>query len=176
MKSTRDYRGKAEAVRLRPSTREDLAWITALERRPDNRTQIGQWTDDEHLAAIERRGAREHWIIERAGERAGYLIAFDCRAGGAGIYVKRILVDRKEAGTGTSALATFLEDAFARAAVDEVWLIVRTENLRAQSVYRRLGFAPFEPGEAEAARYDAVAEAPMGKCFRMRKLSPAPRP
>ena len=82
-------------MRLRPSREADLEWITALERHPGNRELIGQWSDDEHADAIAGRQGREHWIIERDGARAGYLIAYDCRAAGAGIYVKRILVAEK---------------------------------------------------------------------------------
>jgi len=155
------------AVTLRPSAPSDLAYVTALERHPENRGQIGQWSDEEHLAAIRREGGREHWIIEREGAPAGYLIAYDNRAAGTGVYVKRILVDAKERGTGSAALSAFLDDAFARG-TDAVWLIVRNGNHRAQAVYSRLGFAPFEPGVEEAALYDRVNEAPPDKCFRMR--------
>ena len=49
----------------------------------------------------------------------------------------------------------------------DVWLIVRNDNLRAQAVYRKLGFFPFQPGDEEATRFDAVAEAPADRCFRM---------
>ena len=142
--------------------------MTALERHPDNRDLIGQWSDREHLDAISGHERREHWIMERGGAPAGYLIAFDARHEGAGIYVKRILVADKERGTGKAALAAFLDDACARPGVPFVWLMVREENLRAQAVYRALGFERFEPAAEEARRYDAVAEAPMEKCFRMR--------
>src|SRR5512141_2147835 len=95
-------------IALRPSTRADIAFITALERHPDNRDHIGQWSDWEHLSAIERRNGREHWLIERDGAPAGYLIAYDCLARDAGIYVKRLLVADKGEGTGSAALAQFM--------------------------------------------------------------------
>jgi ribosomal protein S18 acetylase RimI-like enzyme len=44
---------------------------------------------------------------------------------------------------------------------------VRNDNDRAQAVYRKLGFMVFEPGEEEARRFSAVAEAPPDRCFRM---------
>jgi ribosomal protein S18 acetylase RimI-like enzyme len=165
-----------EGVSLRPSLASDLPWITALERRPDNVEMIGQWTDAEHLDAIAGKGCREHWVIERDGEPEGFLIAYDCSAAGAGVYVKRVLVDRKEQGTGTAALESFLEIAFARPGVDRVWLIVRNHNARAQAVYGKLGFVRVDDASEEARRYDAVAEAPPEKCFRMRKLGPGPSP
>ena len=155
-------------VTLRPTLDSDLGWVTALERHPDNREAIGQWSDEEHLAAVRGEGGREHWIVERDGARAGYLIAYDCRGRDAGIYVKRILVADRGRGTGKAALAAFLEAALARPGVGNVWLIVRNENIRAQALYEKLGFRRFEPEGAEGARYDAVAEAPMERCFRMR--------
>ena len=159
-------------VTLRPTRPEDLAFVTALERRPDNVEMIGQWTDAEHLDAIAGRDRREHWVIERGGERQGFLIAYDCSLAGAGVYVKRILVDRKEQGTGTVALRSYLDIVFARSGVDRVWLIVRNHNARAQAVYEKLGFVRVDDAADEARRYDAVAEAPPEKCFRMRLSRP----
>jgi ribosomal protein S18 acetylase RimI-like enzyme len=149
-----------------------LPFITALERHPENRGLIGQWSDEEHRIAIEGRERWGHWIIEDAGRPAGYIIPRDCAAQGAGIYIKRILVADKERGTGKRAIALFLERIFARDDVPFVWLTVRNENARAQAVYRKLGFEPFEPDAEEMRRFDAVAEAPLAQCFRMR----LPRP
>ncbi|HUQ27619.1 MAG TPA: GNAT family N-acetyltransferase [Usitatibacter sp.] len=156
------------AVELRPSTRGDLDFITALERRPDNVEQIGQWSDWEHLAAIEGRNNRSHWVIEREGERAGYLIAYDCRAADAGFYVKRILVDRKDGGTGTEALRRFIASAFKREGTSCVWLMVREANARGRHVYEKLGFQRFDPTIDEARRYDEFESAPGDGVLRMR--------
>ena len=144
--------------------------MTALERGPENAAFIGQWSDDEHLAAIAGRNGREHWIIERDGEPAGYLIAYDCRAAGAGFYVKRILVADKERGTGSEALQRFAERAFSLPEVDCVWLIVRGFNARAQHVYAKLGYVRFDPEGDEKLRFDTAAEAPAEGAFRMRLL------
>jgi ribosomal protein S18 acetylase RimI-like enzyme len=158
-------------IRLRPSRPEDLGFITALEGHPDTRDFIGQWSDAEHLAAIAGENAREHWIIERDGESAGYLIAFDCRARDAGFYVKRIAVADKERGTGSAALRRFNERAFG-AGASCVWLIVRDWNSRAERVYRALGFERFDPPPEDAAPYDAIGEGPKAGSFRMRLARP----
>jgi ribosomal protein S18 acetylase RimI-like enzyme len=156
------------AVTLRPSTPRDIAFITTLERAPGNRDLVGQWSDWEHLSAIDRRNGREHWTIERDGKPAGYLIAYDCRAKDAGIYVKRILVADKEKGTGSEALRQFIAKAAARERVSCVWLVVRRGNDRAQHVYAKLGFQPFEPSPAERPRYDEYESPPDEMAFRMR--------
>ena len=155
-------------VRLRRSRPEDLAYVTTLERREDNRDFIGQWTDEEYLAAMARRENREHWIVERDGRPAGYLIAYDTRDIDGGVYVKRILVDVKDQGTGKAALQAFIELVRNRPAARFVWLIVRDFNERAQAVYAGLGFSRYEPSEEEARRLKASAEAPVARSFRMR--------
>ncbi len=154
-------------MRLRPTRPEDLAFVTGLERRPDNRELIGQWSDAEHLDAIGRRNGREHWVIERDGEPAGYLIAFDECTSGRGLYLKRILVAEKERSTGKAALALFLDDAFGRAGAELVWLMVREANLRAQAVYDGLGFRRFDPTAGEVRGWDGTDAAGAG-VFRMR--------
>ena len=156
------------SVRLRPSTAADLGFITALEREPGNVRFIGQWSDAEHLAAIAGEGNREHRVIERDGEAAGYLILYRGLPGSPSVYLKRILVAGKERGTGQGAVERFLEDAFARPGVEFAWLLVRDWNARAQAVYRKLGFVRYEPSPAEAAALDAYAEAPGEASFRMR--------
>lgn len=154
-------------VRLRPTTPADLAWVTALERHPDNAPLIGQWDDATHLEAIRRERGRSHWIIERDGRAAGYLIAYDCVAEGAGVYVKRILVADKERGTGRAALAAYLATLDPR--VPFVWLNVRQGNARAQRVYASLGFVRYEPVGEELARLDTAAEATSSGAFKMKK-------
>jgi ribosomal protein S18 acetylase RimI-like enzyme len=155
-------------VRLRHTKPSDIAWVTALERHPDNRELIGQWSDAEHAAAITGERGRSHWMVERDGEPAGYLIAYDGGANYPGVYVKRILIARKERGTGQAALTAFLDDALTPEPVTFAWLLVRRENARAQAVYRKLGFAPFEP-DAETGRSLGLAgDSPFGEAIAMR--------
>lgn len=160
-------------VRLRPSRPEDLAYVTALERDAENRRIIGQWSDAEHLAAMRGEAGRWHSIIERDGERAGYLIAYDCRDAGGGVHIKRVLVGEKERGTGKAAVGRFLAETFARLAPEFVWLNVYNHNLRAQAVYRALGFRFYDPPPEEADRLTAAAEAPAPDARRMRVDRPA---
>lgn len=153
-------------ITLRRSGPPDLAFVTQLERSPEHVDAIGQWSDLEHLATMQS-PKREHWIIEIDGVPAGYLIAFDCRGDEAGLYVKRIVVADKDRGTGTLALAKFLDRAFVELRAKHVWLIVREGNSRAQSVYRRLGFKRFDPVGDVARRFNDAGQQPAAGTFRM---------
>ena len=90
-----------ERIRLRETTHDDLDFVFALEREPENAAFVGQWSREEHAAAIARPD-REHWIIERlpGAEREGFLIAYDLVARGFGAYLKRIVVAGKSRGLG----------------------------------------------------------------------------
>jgi diamine N-acetyltransferase len=155
-------------VQLRATTPADLDYVLRLERDDDNRRFIGQWTDAEHEAAIRGDLGRRHRMIELGGAPAGYVITYDGRDVSPSLYVKRILVADKERGTGRAAMRAVLDDAFGDARVMFAWLLVREWNGRAQSVYRKLGFARYEPEGEEAAALLRYAEAPGPESFRMR--------
>ena len=129
-------------VALRPTCGDDLDFVLALERHPDNSPWIGQWPRAQHEAALASKD-REHWLITRAadGERIGFLLAFDLRASGHGVYVKRIALADKGRGLGSEALGWFAARAFGELDATHVWLSVYANNARAQRTYRGLGFA-----------------------------------
>ena len=67
-------RPDAPSFRLRPTELEDLDAVVAIEQHPENRPFIGQWSREDH-AATSQSAAREHWIIERASDRATGAVA-----------------------------------------------------------------------------------------------------
>jgi diamine N-acetyltransferase len=160
--------GAMTAVRLRPSKPEDLPFVTRLERHPDNREFIGQWSDQEHFDAMAAEGGREHWIIQRDGQPAGYLIAYDGRDHYPGFYLKRILVADKGLGTGRAALERFLDAAFEVEGIEFVWLLVFDWNERAQAVYEKAGLTRYEPSASEAGALARAGDTPTEESFRMR--------
>ena len=128
------------SVQLRATVPADLDFILPLEHRPDNHAFIGRWTREEHLASMARADRQHRVIASATGAPLGYLIAYDVRADGFGIYVKRIAVDERSRGTGRAALAQFAEAARA-AGAPFVCLAVRPHNVRAQRCYRAVGYA-----------------------------------
>jgi GNAT superfamily N-acetyltransferase len=130
-----------ERVRLRPTGDADLDFVLALERAPENAGFVGQWSREEHQAAIARPD-REHWIIERDadGTREGFVIAYDGVSRGFGVYVKRIVVDEKSRGLGREALAQLLAHAKRDLGAPFAWLNVAADNARGIRAYTALGF------------------------------------
>jgi diamine N-acetyltransferase len=136
-------------VVLRRTAEADLDFVLGIERHPDNAPFIGQWPREEHREALERRD-REHWIVaDGEGERLGYIILYDLRDAGHGVYVKRIAIGPKSAGIGRRALAVVLGRAFGELLADFVSLAVYPRNERAQRAYRAAGFIVAELSEAE---------------------------
>jgi len=143
--------------------------VMALEHHPDQAGFIGQWTRDEHVAALARPD-REHWIIERAsdGVPLGYLIAYDVRAAGYGVYIKRIAVTEKSRGVGRLALQAFIDHAVRDLRADLVCLAVRDENLRAQRAYAAVGFIEWALTAAERGAFLDTVDRFFDNCFVMR--------
>jgi diamine N-acetyltransferase len=155
-------------VTLRPTTASDLEFVTTLERDAANRDYIGQWSDDEHLAAIRGERNRRHRIIEVDGVPGGYMISYDGRPASPSIYLKRFVVREKERGVGRAAMRAFLADIHSHAEITFTWLLVREWNARAQAVYGHMGYERYEPSGEEADALAAYAEGPSPQSFRMR--------
>lgn len=155
-------------IALRPTTPEDLDFVIALERDDENRPFIGQWSREEHLAAIDR-ADREHWIVaDGAGARLGYVILYDVRSMGQGVYVKRIAIGPKSAGVGRRALAQLVEHACRDLGAEFVTLGVIPHNHRAQKAYRAVGFEVMTLTEPELRRMQADVDPFPDDCLVMK--------
>src|SRR5690242_8874809 len=126
MRTLRSLVSQRAYVTLATTTPTDLDFVLALEHHPDQKPFIGQWTREQHLDTMGR-SDREHWIIERAddGVPQGYLIAYDVRAAGYGMYIKRIATAEKSKGVGREALREFLAHAVRDRHAESVCLAVR---------------------------------------------------
>lgn len=144
-------------IGLRATREADLEFVLGLERHPDNTPFIGQWSREEHAAAIAR-ADREHWLVVAPdAPPLGYLIAYDLTAAGCGAYVKRIVVAGKGAGVGRRAVRAFADHAFSDLGASHVWLSVYASNLRGQRCYRAIGFERFDPEPEERERHHRAA-------------------
>jgi diamine N-acetyltransferase len=157
----------ADGIALRRTATADLDFVLALEHHPDQAPFIGQWTRDEHLATLGR-ADREHLIIEAAGGPVGYLISYDVREAGYGIYIKRIAIAEKSRGIGRAALRAYFAHVGRRVGAEAVWLAVRDHNARALRAYAAVGFVRVEMSGAEFDRFLAEVDRPLDRCLIMR--------
>lgn len=139
-------------VWLRPTEAADLGFVLALERNPANAGFVGQWPVEEHAEAIARPD-REHWVVESlAHEPCGFLIVYDLRAAGLGMFVKRMVVAEHGRGAGRAALTALSVRVFDRLDAECLWLVVHRDNRRAQRAYRAAGLREIDLDEPARRR------------------------
>jgi RimJ/RimL family protein N-acetyltransferase len=98
----------------------------------------------------------------------GYLISYDVRAAGYGIYIKRIALAEKSRGVGRAALRAFIDHAFRDLHAGSVCLAVWDHNLRAQRAYAAVGFVDVPLTPAERADITATVDPFPPECLVMR--------
>ena len=121
---------------LRPMTSADLDQVAQLER-----AVFGEeaWTRQMLVGELEQQSASRYYLVADEGGRiAGY--AGLLGAGWQGdVLTLAVATNRWGNGIGSALLEALLAEA-ARRGYREVFLEVRTDNARAQELYRRHGF------------------------------------
>ena len=128
-------------LRLRPTEAIDIPFVITAEQDPVNVPFIKQWTCEEHLSALDDPNIG-HWIVEATSDnfQLGYLIANGlCNSNGK-IYLKRVVITRKDQGHGRQALRAFHQMMFNRLGFDFIWLCVYPHNMRARHLYSSEGY------------------------------------
>jgi RimJ/RimL family protein N-acetyltransferase len=130
-----------DRVRLRASGEADIAFVMAAERDPENSPYIGQWTFEQHRAAIADPDFA-HLIFEPAGEprAVGFAIVAGRKNPDACVELRRIAVQEKGRGFGRAALRRIKGLAFDTWDAHRLWLDVRQGNARAHGLYLSEGF------------------------------------
>jgi len=142
------------SVALRPMTVADLDAVVELERQVFGDEA---WTRQMLADELKQQPASRHYIVAAGcdGEIVGY--AGLLWAGGQGdVLTLAVATGCWGQGIGSALLTDLLAEA-ARRRCDEVFLEVRTDNDRAQRLYRRYGFADvgirrgyYQPSGADA--------------------------
>jgi len=138
---------------LRPMTRADLDLVLDLER-----ALFGEeaWSREMLLGELRQQPASRHYLVaDDDGAIAGY--AGLLGAGWQGdVLTLAVAAGRWGQGIGSALLEALLAEAATRGCT-EVFLEVRTDNIRAQRLYRRYGFAEigirkgyYQPSGADA--------------------------
>jgi len=166
-------------IQLRPARMEDIPAIADLERIPEYRSMVGNWSLEEHHEKMAGSDCRYLIAEPESGEMAGFAILRGLSSPHRSIRLQRIVVAQPGQGVGRFMLAGILDYVFRELKAHRLWLDVFETNLRAQHVYEGLGFrregilreAIFRDGEYHTQilmsildrEYDAVRRARNGK-------------
>lgn len=125
---------------LRPAVESDIPQIVALERLPESRKYVGQWSEERHLLTL--RGADARYFVHEtsAGVLGTYVIlrGFDETSGS--IELKRIVVGAPEQGLGRRILREVMRMVFEEFGAHRLFLDVFDDNPRARHLYESCGF------------------------------------
>ena len=124
---------------VRAATHGDLDFVQALESRPAFRDLIYRWTGAEHRAALDDPDYR-YLIAADAGERVGFAILRGLASPLRSVELKRVAVEAPGRGIGRTMLRAVVARMFEDEGAHRLWLEVFTDNLRALSAYRAVGF------------------------------------
>ena len=131
---------QSNLLKLRNSESSDISYVMNAEHDQENIAFISQWTYEQHLEAILDE-AIHHLINEdNSGEKVGYVILTGLFDPNKAIYIKRIVIQRKNKGYGREALRLIIKWVFEQTNTHRLWLDVIDNNHRAIHVYETAGF------------------------------------
>ena len=129
-----------EKVNLRRACIFDADFISNAEQLPDNSPWVGNWP---FWRRIEKMGDSDflQTIIEDDSKKSvGFIIFRDIEKKSEFIELKRIAVIEKGKGYGKGALHLAQKLAFEIFNAKKLYLHTKTENIRAQEIYKHTGF------------------------------------
>ncbi len=127
------------AIRLRPGGRADIGFIHSLEQRNDNAAFIFRWSEAHHEASLKENDKRYLIGVDAENRPQGFAILHNIGENTVP-YLVRIAVAEPGRGVGHALLKQVCDWVFAQSAAPRLELDVFEDNLRAQALYRRLGF------------------------------------
>jgi RimJ/RimL family protein N-acetyltransferase len=127
-------------MQLRLARLDDIPRIMAIERIPEYRTFVGNWSEEEHHAKMAGEDCRYLIAESESGEMAGFAILRGVVSPHRSIRLQRIVVANPERGIGKQMPAGILGHVFRELKAHRLWLDVFETNTRAQHVYESLGF------------------------------------
>lgn len=126
-------------MQMRPARLEDIPAIADMERLPEYRSFVGNWSPEEHRDKMASPDCR-YLIAEVASGVAGFAILRGLASPHRSIRLQRIVVEKPGQGTGRFMLMGIQDFVFRELHAHRLWLDVFETNTRAQRVYESLGF------------------------------------
>lgn len=125
-------------IRLRQTEEVDLDYILSAENNDENRQYIVPWSREKHLQAMNTPDIL-HLIVQKE-VKVGYAILAGLTNVDNAIELRRIVITEKGKGYGRATIEMIKELAFNNYKAHRLWLDVKLQNLRAQSIYKAAGF------------------------------------
>lgn len=146
-----------EVLSLRSAVIEDVPLLVELECHPENSFVHSNSAEDHKKGILDRQNLR-YFIAETDQKKAmGYaILALEKAATHSAdgkkasetltgrVEFRRVVIAEKGKGIGTIFIQAILKRMFANQDIGHIWLDVYEENVRAQHVYKKLGFETIE--------------------------------
>lgn len=123
-------------VILKHTEPENLEYVMKSERDPENSLFVGQWTYEDHQAALTDSDIL-HLVVFNKPENQliGFAILAGLKNSNQSIELKRLVITDKGKGYGKETLHLIKSLAFEKLEAHRLWLDVRSNNPRAKHVY-----------------------------------------
>lgn len=125
---------------LRLATSNDVPEIVRLERLPESRKYVGQWSEERHRSTLASADARYYVSEDESGAIAAYVILRGLAEPERAIDLKRVVTASPGRGLGRRILNEILRIAFEELGAHRLFLDVQEDNARARHLYTSLGF------------------------------------
>lgn len=130
----------SNALDIHLTTIQDLTFVLTIEKSESNRAFIGQWSIEEHTAAINDPNILHLTLKDSSGKRVGNIIVTGLQDPHLTVCIKRIVIHTKGLGYGKLSLRLLTDWIFKHTQTHRLWLDVRDHNHRARHVYESSGF------------------------------------
>lgn len=126
---------------VRPTTQSDLDFVLVAEYAAENASYIFQWSDEKHITAFSDSDVAHLMVVSATDQRpVGYAILTGLQNPHYSVELMRYVITEKGQGFGKAALEAIKTLAFEKWQFNRLWLDVIDHNLRAQGLYKAVGF------------------------------------
>lgn len=132
--------GRADGpLTLTDAEESDLDWILNVE---DSAVKGGFVSGDSAINHQRQMSDQSclYLIAKRGDEPVGFVILRGISGSEPVVELKRIVITKTDAGHGQSAMGLLMHRVFEEMGAHRLWLDVIDDNVRAQHVYKKLGF------------------------------------
>jgi len=132
-------------IQIRRACIADADFMSRAEQEPDNALWVANWNLGWRIQKLGDDNFLQTIIERRDGTPIGFAIFRNMLMKENQVELKRIALMEKGKGYGKEALYLIQDFAFNILHTEKLYLSTRTENIRAQSIYKTTGFTPETP-------------------------------